>query len=78
MPNVRSPKRPRDPNRLAKRIVDIATGDVEDREPTPEERDKDQAAAALGRKGGRARAQTMTRERREEVARKAAQKRWGR
>jgi hypothetical protein len=27
-------KRPRDPNQLAKLIVDIATGQVEDREPT--------------------------------------------
>jgi hypothetical protein len=26
-------KRPRDPNQLAKLIVDIATGQVEDREP---------------------------------------------
>jgi hypothetical protein len=31
-------KRPRDPNQLAKLIVDIATGEVEDREPTLEER----------------------------------------
>ena len=33
-------KRPRDPNQLAKLIVDIATGQVEDREPTPEEQGK--------------------------------------
>jgi hypothetical protein len=31
-------KRPRDTNQLAKLIVDILTGEVEDREPTPEER----------------------------------------
>jgi hypothetical protein len=31
-------KRPRDPNQLAKTIVGIATGEIEDREPTPEER----------------------------------------
>jgi hypothetical protein len=30
------PKRPRDRAQLAKLIVDIATGEVEDREPTPE------------------------------------------
>jgi hypothetical protein len=29
-------KRPRDANQLAKLIVDIATGQVKDREPTPE------------------------------------------
>jgi hypothetical protein len=35
MPSHR--KRPRDPAQLAKLIVDIATGEVEDREPAPEE-----------------------------------------
>ena len=37
-------KRPRDPAQLAKLIVDIATGEVEDREPTPEEQGKDPVA----------------------------------
>jgi hypothetical protein len=40
-------KRPRDPAQLAKLIVDIATGEVEDREPTPEEQGKDPAAVML-------------------------------
>jgi hypothetical protein len=35
----RSRKRPRDPNQLAKLVVDIATGQVED---TPEDAGKDQ------------------------------------
>jgi hypothetical protein len=70
------PKRPRDPAQLAKLIVDIATGEVEDREPTPEERGKDPAAAAMGRKGGRARAENLTPEKRAEIARSAAKKRW--
>jgi hypothetical protein len=48
-------KRPRDPNQLGKFIVEIATGQVEDRPPTPEERGKDPAAAAMGQKGGQAR-----------------------
>lgn len=39
-------KRPRDPNQLAKRIIDIATGEIPDRDPTPEEEGKDPAAAA--------------------------------
>ena len=34
------------------------------------------AAAAMGRKGGPARAKALTKERRREIARKAAQKRW--
>jgi hypothetical protein len=71
-------KRPRDPNQLAKSIVDIATGAVEDRPPTPEEQGKDPAAAALGRKGGAARAAKMSPERRAEIAKKAATSRWKR
>ena len=66
-------KRPRDPNALAKSIVDLATGQAEDREQKSE---KNEAAAALGRKGGKARAESMSAEKRAEIARKAAQKRW--
>ena len=40
----KAPKRPRDLNQWAKRMVDIATGEVSDREPTPEEQGKDPAA----------------------------------
>jgi hypothetical protein len=66
--------RPRDPAQLAKLIVDIATGEVEDRVDDG----RDPAAAALGRKGGKARAAAMTPERRAEIAKKAAAKRWNR
>jgi hypothetical protein len=69
-------KRPRDPNQLAKSIVEIATGQREDREPTPEEQGKDPAAAALGRRGGKARAGKLSPEKRAEIARKAAESRW--
>lgn len=69
-------KRPRDANQLAKYIVDVAAGDVEDRAPTPEEEGKDPAAVALGRKGGAARAKSMTAEQRSEIAKNAAAKRW--
>ena len=69
-------KRPRDPNQLAKSIVDIATGATEDRPPTPEEEGKDPAAAALGRKGGAARAKALGPKRRAEIAKRAARKRW--
>jgi hypothetical protein len=73
----RSRKRPRDPNQLAKLIVDIATGEAED---APEDTGKDPAAVALGRKGGlkggKARAAKMTPEERSEQARHAAQARW--
>jgi hypothetical protein len=50
--------------KLAKVMVDILTGETEDREPTAEEQGKDPAAVALGRKGGlkggKARAKAMT------------------
>jgi hypothetical protein len=69
-------KRPRDPAQLAKLMIDIASGAVEDREPTPEERGKDPAAAAMGRKGGAARAKALTNSRRREIARTAAKSRW--
>lgn len=72
----RSRKRPRDLNSLAKSIVDDATSD----ERRPEEHEKDPAAVALGRKGGlkggKARAESLTPERRAEIARKAAAARW--
>lgn len=72
-----TPKRPRDPNQLGKLIVDISVGEVEDRgAPTPEDEGKDPAAVAMGRKGGAARAANMTPERRAEIAKQAAAKRW--
>jgi hypothetical protein len=71
-----SPKRPRDPNQLAKHIIGIATGEIEDREPTPEEQGKDPAAAALGQKGGAARAKSLSSVKRVDIAKKAAAARW--
>ena len=71
-----TPKRPRDPNQLAKSIIDIATGEKPDRDPTPEEQGKDPAAVAMGKKGGKARADAMSPQRRAEIARMAAAKRW--
>jgi hypothetical protein len=47
-----SRKRPRDLGQAAKVVIDIATGRIEHRPPTPEEQDKDPAPVALGRKGG--------------------------
>ncbi len=70
------PKRPRDTNQLGKLMVDILTGQVEDREPTPEERGVDPAAPPWAMKGGPARAASMTPERRSEIAKAAATKRW--
>lgn len=74
--------RPRDPVQLGKLIGDILTGQVENRAATaPIDPNKDQAAVALGRKGGlkggKARAAKMAPEQRAEIARKAAKARWG-
>lgn len=71
------PKRPRDPNQLAHLIAAIATGEVQDVGP---DAGKDPAAIERGRKGGEkggeARAKTLTAEKRSEIAKKAAAKRW--
>ncbi len=69
-------KAPKDINQLAKFIVDLATGE---NEPEPED-NKNPAAVALGRlgglKGGKARADSLAPEKRKEIAKKAAEKRW--
>lgn len=74
----RSGKRPRDLNRLAATIVDDAT-----REGPPDpalELPQDERARENGRvgglKGGKARAEKLSPERRSEIARKAARARW--
>ena len=75
---MKTPKRPRDANQLAKSIVDIATGEAE--EETPIDEGKDPATVAFdhkgGLKGGKARAEKLTPEQRSEIARKASNARW--
>ena len=74
-------KRPRDPNQLAKWIVDRSTQET----PEPKEIPSTPASlseymAAIGRKGGqiggKRRLKTMTKEQRRTVATKAASIRW--
>jgi hypothetical protein len=68
------PKRPRDPNQLAKLIVDIATGEAEDsvsaakRQPSPKRKG--------GVLGGKARAAGLTAGQRQDIAQIAAAARW--
>jgi hypothetical protein len=65
-------KRPRDPNQLAKSIIDIATGQAtEGSVPSPQK-------AKSGAKGGASRAANLTPEQRAEASRLAAQARWRR
>lgn len=66
------PKRPRDLNQWAKRMVDIATGEVEDTSEKPTVK----RAQKAGQKGGPARAKALTPEQRSEIARAAAAARW--
>lgn len=83
MPNRSSKKRPTDINELARAIVDEATGNTAAPEEgaSPETPQKNPHAQALGklggRKGGPARAAKLTPEQRREIARKAAETRWG-
>ena len=67
-------KRPADVIGNAVKVMRIATG--EEPEDYGLEERKGPAAKALGRKGGAARAATMTPERRAEIAKAAAEKRW--
>ena len=66
-------KRPADVIGNAVRVMDIATGQAEEEFGDD---GKDPAAKALGAKGGKARAEKLTPERRSEIAREAAATRW--
>ena len=52
----------------------IATGEIA--EPVEPDDGKDKAAVAMGRKGGAARAVSLSKKRRAEIAKKAAAARW--
>lgn len=65
-------KRPRDPNQLAKLVVDIATGKLEERQETLTE----MRASKAGKKGGVARAKALTPRQKSEIASLAAAARW--
>jgi hypothetical protein len=66
---TKHPKRPRDPNQLAKSIVELATGEAEDKKPLA-------SARKGGLKGAKARVKALTPEQRSEIARTAASARW--
>jgi hypothetical protein len=70
-------RRPRDVSQRAKLIVDIATGEIEDK---PEDEDKNAEAVTMGRqgglKGGKARALELTAQQRRAIAKHAAEVRW--
>lgn len=69
---AKTPKRPRDPNQLAKLIVDLATGAASE----PRETAFTKRASRAGVAGGPARAKALTPEQRSDIARIAASARW--
>lgn len=84
MPKRSSKKeRDREPQEIARSILDAVVPNAEPVEEPPNEeqpREKNPAAVALGRlggkKGGPARAAKLTKEQRSEIAKKAAAARW--
>jgi hypothetical protein len=66
-------KRPADVIGAAVMVGKIATGEISD---LTTEDGKNAAAVALGRMGGKARAEGLSDRRRKEIAKKAAAKRW--
>jgi 2-keto-3-deoxy-6-phosphogluconate aldolase len=66
-------KRPADAIGNAVHVMRIATGEIEE---TTTADGKNAAAVALGRMGGKARAEGMSAKRRKEIAKKAAKTRW--
>ena len=66
-------KRPADPVGVAVMVAKIATGEIEDDVPDD---GKNKAAQELGRMGGQARAKSLSKKRRAEIAKKAAATRW--
>lgn len=69
----RGGKRPADVVGNAVRVMKILTGEATDDAPDD---GKDKAAQSLGKRGGAARAKSLTPEQRSEIAKKAAAKRW--
>ena len=67
--DMSNPKRPRDTNQLAKNVVDLATGQVEEKQVHEGKRKG-------GLKGAQRRAKALTPRQRSEIAAAAAQARW--
>ena len=72
---IRRPKRPRDPNQVGKLVVDLSRGEAG--EVLPVETPTTEFARSGGLKGGKARAEVLTPQRRRAIAQQAAKSRWG-
>lgn len=71
-------KRPRDPAQLAKQVFDIAIGEAEDTVSESKRHPETRRGHAGGKKGGKARAKSLSPRKRSAIARKAADSRWDR
>jgi hypothetical protein len=80
-----TPRRPRDPNLLARSVVEDLIGERMDgtplNKPVEEPDTRNPAAVALSKlgasKGGKARAESLSARKRKAIAKKAAETRWG-
>lgn len=72
---MKKQKQPTDINQRAKNILDLVTGETEQKKDT-----RNPAAVALGRlgglKGGKGRAKALSPKKRKAIAKKAAEARW--
>ena len=66
-------KRPRDVVSNAVKVMRIATGEAQEEY---DDDGKNKAAVELGRRGGQARAKKLSKKRRAEIAKRAAEARW--
>ncbi len=75
---AKRPARPRDPNQLAKLILDMTTGEIPNDSPKAPDSPAIQARRKGGLKGGKARAKKLSARKRTAIAKKAARTRWSR
>ena len=73
---AKHPKRPRDPNQLAKLIVDMTIAEVATDSPKGPDAPAIQARRKGGVKGGKARAANLSATKRRRIAKTAARARW--
>ncbi len=67
----------RDLNQLAKSILDIVSGEAEDTNKVKKDQSEPVKGRSGGLVGGKARAKALTAKERSEIAKKAAEARWG-
>ncbi len=74
---TKQPKRPRDFSQAAKLVIDMATGSIDPDAAPPPASPEQEFARKGGLKGGKARADALSPEKRRAIAQNAARRRWG-